>query len=674
MFYQQLRLTLFLAIFSVSVVHAQQDKDLVAEADAAYNIGAKTLALEQYQLALKINPDNVRANFMAGKSIIETIDKGTASKYLVKAYELDPNVSEDVLFLIGQSFQYGNLFDNAISYYEKHKARILENKKLKKSTSKNMIAEIDAKIAQCNNGKQFVEDPLEYSIKSLGESINTPYADYAPAISKDENLMIFTSRREGGTGIGNVDKDLQFFEDIYISEYKDNAWQPAQNIGTNINTEFHDASIGLSGDGKELFLYKDENGGDIYISLRKDDGTWKKPEPISESINSRHSENSVSISPDGQNLFFTSDRPGGKGGIDIYLSKLDKKGKWSKPTNLGAPINTVEDEDGPFIDYDGKSLYFSSRGHKGMGGHDIFVSEYDSVTNKWSEPVNIGYPINTPDDDIYFVKSGDRKFGYYASVKDGGKGEKDIYKVAIPENLQSYERLKIRKITPKPTTSVIADLQPVILQITVTDEASRKTMDALVSVKSQENDVLVNVSQLSPGVYECVFRNKTNSAYTLYVEKADFGFKNVDVQIPAMQQEEQRVNQSITLGKLQIGYRSVLRNIYFNFNQATFQPESYDELNKLEHMLRENVSYKVEIGGHTDKVGSGGYNKQLSQRRAEAVVNFLIDKGIDASRLTAVGYGEAQPLATNDDETEGREMNRRTEFAITGELTSKNQR
>lgn len=651
---------------------AQLDNDLVAEADAAYNIGAKSLALDNYQLALKENPSNVRANYMAGKSILETIDKGRASSFLIKAYELDPNISSDILLLIGQSFQFGKDFDNAIVYYKKHKERIqadaAKNKKVRKTMIKAILAEIDEKIAQCNNGKKYTNDPLEYAIKNLGEGVNTGFADYAPAVNKDENIMIFTSRREGSTGIGNVDKDLQFYEDIYISEFKDGAWQPAQNIGTNINTEFHDASIGLSGDGKELFLYKDENGGDIYVSMQKKDGTWSDPEPISSNVNSPHNENSVSISPDGQTLFFTSDRPGGKGGIDIYMSKLDKKGKWGKPANVGAPINTIADEDGPFIDYDGKTLYFSSRGHEGMGGYDIFVSEYDSAAKKWSDPVNIGYPINTPDEDIYFVKSGDRKFGYYASVKDGGAGEKDIYKVAIPENLQNYNNLKVRKTEGKPiaTINVPTELKPVVLTIYVIDELDNTPMDATIAVKSSGDNIAASINKTGEGVYVCTFNNTSEKEYTIAVEKNGYMYKNVGLTIPAISAQANQINKNVILSKLQIGFKTILRNIYFDSGKASLRSESYEELNKLERMLRENPEYQIEIGGHTDKIGSADSNKKLSQQRANTVIKYMIDKGIEASRLTAVGYGEEKPLATNDDETEGREINRRTEFEIKG--------
>ncbi len=649
--------------------YAQQDADLVAEADAAYSIGAKMLALDNYELALKANPDNLRANFMAGKCILETIDKGRASKYLLKAYQLDPNVSKDVLYLIGQAFQLGREFDNAVQYYRQYKAKLESDPATKKlKSTKGLLLDIEDRIAQCENGKKYTEDPLEYTIRNLGDGVNTDAPDYAPAINKDETMIIFTSRREGGTGIGNVDQDLLFFEDIYVSYLKDDKWQPAKNIGTLINTEFHDASIGLSGDGRQLYLYKDENGGDIYVSKMRDDSTWSRAETISDNINSKYSENSVSISPDGKTLFFTSDRPGGKGGIDIYYSQLDKKGRWGKPVNMGAPVNTPADDDGPFIDYDNKTLYFSSRAHAGMGGYDIFVSEFDSAAKKWSEPVNIGYPINTPDDDIYFVKSGDSKYGYYASVKDGGMGEKDIYKVMIPDHIQNYQGLKSRKIEgKKPEVPVIAAAatKPVTLRIRVLNEKN-VPLNGKLSVKSKAADTEVGVKLVSPGIYQCTFTNGTAQDYLVAVESEGYMFKNVDVTVPGVQAQEQTVHQDVTLSKLEVGFQVVLRNIYFEFDKAAFKTESYTELNRLERMMKENAGLRVEISGHTDFVGDDAYNKQLSQRRATAVVNYLIKKGIDASRLVGHGYGEEKPLASNDDEREGRELNRRTEFKILG--------
>ncbi len=650
-------------VISMGVVYAQIDADLVAEADAAYNIGAKALALETYELALKANTSNIRANFMAGKCILETIDKGRASKYLLKAYEMDSKVSDDILFLIGESYHLGFKFDEAIDYYQKYLAQ---------TTNANAIAKTKRRIQECENARKFTNDPNAYKSENAGAGVNTIHPEYGVAVNKDETMMVFTSRRDGSTGIGNVDKDLQYFEDIYISFFRDGKWQPAKNMGTTINTEYHDASIGLSPDGKTLFLYKDENGGDIYVSEMKKDSSWSEPHPISDQINSPYNENSVSISPDGSTMFFTSDRPGGLGGIDVWISRADKKGKWGPPSNLGEPVNTAGNEDGPFMDYDGKTLYFSSNAHEGMGGYDVFITEYDSTAQKWKDPINVGYPISTPDNDIYFVKSGNSKYGYYASVKDDGMGEKDIYKVLLPEDKHTYEQLKSKPI--KLDSQVVAkDIQKEVkapktyavkLQIRVLNDSKKAVTVNSIIVKGKQDDVVVGIKKIANGVYQCTFTNTTEQEYVVAIEQDGYMFENMELTIPPAGPKEQLIKKDVGLRKLNVGFVSVLTHIYFDFNKATFKMESYKEMNKLARLMKENPAYRVEISGHTDNVGSAPYNMKLSHKRAMAVVNYLISRGIDASRLTGQGYGEEKPMASNDDEKEGRELNRRTEFRI----------
>lgn len=674
-FYKYLWL-LAISLLAQTSIQAQADTDLVAEGDAAYNIGGKMLALETYELALKANPNNVRANFMAGKCILETIDKGRASQYLIKAYELDPKVSDDIVYLIAESYHLGFKFDDAIEYYQKYRQALLDNPAKKTLTStKNALAKVEKRVHECENAKKFTADPNRYQSSNVGDGINTVYPEYGVAVNKDETIMVFTSRREGSTGVGNVDKDLQYFEDIYVSHFKDGKWETAQNIGSSINTEYHDASIGLSADGKTLFLYKDENGGDIYTSEMRDDSTWSDPKPIGDEINSPYHENSVSIAPDGKTLFFTSDRPGGQGGIDIYLSKLDKKGRWGKAQNLGGPINTAENEDGPFMDYDNRTLYFSSNAHEGMGGYDVFVSELDSVAMTWKEPVNIGYPINTPDDDIYFVKSGNSKYGYYASVKDDGMGEKDIYKVMLPENMRTYDQLK-NKPVPAPKDTVVAavdipavkntetKLQPVTLRLRILNESGKAVSANTVTVKGKDDGMVAGIKKMANGVYQCTFDNGSPQDYVVSVEQNGYMFENIELTIPEMQAKPQTVKKDVRLQKLHVGFATVLKNIYFDFNKATFKMASYSELNNLARLMKQNGSYRIEIAGHTDNVGSDKYNLKLSHRRSMAVVNYLISRNVDASRVVAQGYGEAKPMASNDDEKDGRELNRRTEFVI----------
>jgi outer membrane protein OmpA-like peptidoglycan-associated protein len=253
-------------------------------------------------------------------------------------------------------------------------------------------------------------------------------------------------------------------------------------------------------------------------------------------------------------------------------------------------------------------------------------------------------------------------------VKDGGMGEKDIYKVLIPENVQNYKGLKSRKIEgKKPEVPVVAlDLKPVILRVRVLNEKG-EVMNAKLSVKSRENDTEVGSKQMATGIYQSSLSNGSAQDYIVSIEAEGYMFRNVDITVPAMQGQEQLIQKDIGMARLEIGFQAILRNIYFEFDKAVFRTESYTELNRLERMLKENPAFRIEISGHTDFIGADEYNKDLSHRRATAVVNYLIRKGIDASRLTAHGYGEEKPLATNDDEREGRELNRRTEFRVLGD-------
>src|SRR5690606_31672895 len=223
---------------------------------------------------------------------------------------------------------------------------------------------------------------------------------------------------------------------IFIARKVDGKWQPAKNIGSPVNTPYHNSNSALSADGNTLFLYSDEGNGDLYFT-ELNNGVWTEPMPLPGIINSSFEEKSITISKDEKTVYFSSNRPGGYGGLDLYKATKDAKGEWSNVKNLGPKINSPEDDDAPFIDYDGVTLYFSSMGRKGMGGFDIFKSVYDPMTNEWSEPENLGYPINTPDDDVYFVTSKDSKRAYYSSVREDGIGYTDIYMITIPEGLKN---------------------------------------------------------------------------------------------------------------------------------------------------------------------------------------------------------------------------------------------
>jgi outer membrane protein OmpA-like peptidoglycan-associated protein len=525
---------------------------------------------------------------------------------------------------------------------------------------------VDRRIYECENGIQFITYPEGYSIVNIGNRVNSEWHDFAPVVNEDETMLIFTTRRK----IGNLNPDVHTdnfpFEDIFIATRQDSTWSEASNIGGVINTLFHDSNIALSADGKELYLYKDIEDGtsDIFVSELRSDSVWSSPKSIGENINSEFSEKSLSISTKSDVVFYSSDRPGGQGELDLYYSLKDEQGKWGLAVNLGSTINTEYDEDSPFIDYDGKTLYFSSRGGMGMGGYDIFKTEYDSASGDWTPIVNLGYPINTPDDDIYFVGTKGGKRGYFASVREDGMGYTDIYMVSVPYvDINTQERLGPKNYLRKNLEDE-GGLKAVNLAVNVNDYDDNTALDATLQLRRISDNVVFNVAKLSTGKFNVKVIHPEEAEYLLTMEKEGYLFKNVTITLPGSTKEPQLMTRTFELNKLRVGLSSILRNIYFDFDKYTLKQESYTELNKLERLLLESPNMRVEIAGHTDFVGSGQYNNQLSVKRASSVVNFLINKGITPTRLETKGYGKTRPIASNDDEIDGRELNRRVEFKI----------
>lgn len=646
---------------------------------------ALTQALEMYKLAADADPNSVKANYLTGDTYLQTTEKAKATQYLLRAYQLDSDYKFDMLYKIAQSYQYGYEFDNAIEYYNKYKQKLESNTGYNGSDLKPMN-EVVRRIDECNTGKKLMADPVNYSIKNAGTAINSMALDYAPVVNADETIMIFTSRRgpDQGNLNENVFDDNFYYEDIFISRKSGGEWQPAENIGPVVNTKYHDSNFGFSPDGKTLYIYSDEGNGDIYFTNNLSEDTWSEPIALSDNINSSgYNEKSVSQTADGNTLFFASNRPGGFGGFDIYYSTKNKKGEWGPSKNIGNVINTEGDEDGTFITFDGKTLYFSSTGHNGMGGFDIFKSEYDSASSQWSNPENLGYPLNTPDDDIYFVMTKDGKTGYYATVREEGMGYNDIYRVKIggaeddsdkklesktanvdegeeKEKEQIVEKVEVKE-TPeeKPTTGA-----PVKLMVRVLDAGNGQPIDANVKLKGQEDNINVPAESKDNGIYTYVIVREEPTNFMLSAEKQGYIFANKRISIPASTAEEQVVRQTLRLSKPEVGTSKTLRNIFFEFGKATFTTESYEELNKMVSFMEANPQVNVEIAGHTDNVGAASFNKKLSQLRANKVVDYLTDKGIDRRRLNATGYGEERPIVSNDDEVMGREINRRVEFIV----------
>ncbi len=623
-----------------------------------------------YKKANEINPNNADLNYKIGFCLIwMPAGKFEALHYFEKAYQLKSTVAPDIQYYLGRGYHLDQQWEKAMAAYKAY-IPLLDQKK--SDDNKVLIADVNKKVEECAMGLELSKHPERVFIDNLGCQVNSKYPDYGPLISTDESVMIFTSRRDNTTGGGKAESG-EYNEDLYLSTCKEagGAWGPPLNLGKPINTEEHDATAGLSPDGTTLYIYRftPRDGGDIWECHQSGD-TWTKPERMNKNINSDAHESTVSLSYDGKTLYFVSDRKGGMGGKDIYLSRLDAKGKWGPAENLGAPINTMYSEEGVFIHPDGKTMYFSSQGHKTIGGYDLFKSTL--VDGKWTEPVNMGYPVNGPDDDVFFVISGSERHGYYASKKSEGCGEKDLYKITFlgpekPFAMNAEDNLlasvaspiKARVIAPP---IAIKSAALTILKGVITDALTGKPLEATIElVDNQRNEVIASFkSNSASGKYLVTLPAGKNYGIAVKAENYLFHSENFDIPNAAAFQE---VTKDIALNNLAVGTKIVLRNIFFDFDKSTLRSESTNELERLTKLLTDVPTLKIEISGHTDNKGSAEYNQKLSESRAKAVVDYLVSKGITSDRLQYKGYGLTQPMAGNETD-EGRQLNRRTEFKV----------
>lgn len=436
-------------------------------------------ALEYYQKANNFNPNNSTLNFKIGVCLLNSSDKAEALSYFLKAQNLKPNVDIKIEFAIAQSYQYSLMFDSAIVHYNLFKQTYNE---ADKST---ILKQIDKRISECENGKILVQNPIKINIENVS-NINSKYSDYAPLITSDEKLMIFTSRREGSTG-GEIDpNELEYYEDIYQTSKTDNGWSTPEKIKGNVNTSSHDASVGLSFDGQLLFIYRGLiNGGDLY-EYTFQNNEWQQPKQLNK-INTEFHETSACITDDKNTLYIVSDRQDKTFGMrDIFVSHLLENGEWSEPENLGESINTPYDEEGVSVSKDGNTLYFSSTGHNTMGGFDLFKSV--KKDDKWTTPENLGYPLNSPDNEMYcqVFETDNNLHGYFSSTRKDGVGSIDIYSFTIPKEETALKSSKDTTDNPDNYKLPINNNEPSNIFANVTD--STKTEKIINTTETQNTD------------------------------------------------------------------------------------------------------------------------------------------------------------------------------------------
>lgn len=500
--------------------------------DADYNG-----ALRIYRDIYENNPNDAKICYLMGKTHVQLQNMDDAITFLTKAQKLKCD-EKDIAFLLGQAYQFLGNLDSAIVEYHAYKT-LLSPGQLKN----NPVVDL---LSQTETAKYLMANPVNAKIKNLGLEINSDFDDGMPSVTADGKTLIFTSRRPDTKG-GGIDPNTGlYYDDIYMSTWNDekNKWNEAENDLGDLNTTGHDACLSISPDGSTIFVYRNipkiTGSGDIFYSVKRPDGKWTNPKTIGKPVNSSFYEGSCCLAPDGSALYFVSERNGGYGNADIWRSKKIGKNLWAKPENLGPVINTEEDELSVFMHPDGKTLFFSSRGHKTMGGYDIFMTQM-KPDSSWTEPVNLGYPINSTKDDLSFTIAADGKKAYISSRKDGGYGGADIYEI----DLTNYT-FPI-KIQGQETVST-SDTKLSILKGSVIESSAAQQLEADITVKDVSTGKETKITSDENGDYFVTLAGDKD--YEITVEKAGYKKYNEKVTLPYDKEKTYTLVKLIVLEKI----------------------------------------------------------------------------------------------------------------------------
>jgi OOP family OmpA-OmpF porin len=541
----------------------------------------------------------------------------------------DPKRQKSFYFELGDNYLRQGNYQKALDFLNGYlDAEMLNKAKMDQAQLWKRNAEF---------GLRNKKNDMGFKPEPLNDSVNRFVMQYFPVLTADEQEIIFTRR----LGTGQEDD-----EDLVVASRKSNGeWGAPVSISKNINSQFNEGTCTISADGRQLIFTscigrKGYGNCDLFESRRIGE-EWTVPVNMGAQINSAGWESQPSLSADGRVIYFVSDRRGGLGNRDLYFSYQLDDGKWTKAENLGPSINTPYDEISPFIHANGKTLYFASTGRPGFGGYDIFKTEKEN--SQWSEPSNFGSPVNNHEDQFSLFITADGEHGYYSHEEGFQQNATKIYQISVPEELR-----------PKFKSNVVKGV--------VRDRLTRKPLKSRVELYDIQKNELVSVvnSDSITGAYLMVLTQ--GSDYGLYVSAKDYLFKSLNFNY-----ENEAVSRPVVidmeLDKVSTGATAVLNNIFFDTDKYDLKERSVTELDKVVRFLSDNPAVKVEIGGHTDNVGTAAYNLQLSQKRAQSVADYLIKKGLDAKRIKQIGYGSQKPIKPNDSDS-NRQANRRIEFKI----------
>jgi len=620
-------------------------------------------AVFYYQKAQSFNPNNAELNYKIGSCMLFTHNKENAFSYLKKAASLSNDFPNDFLFYKGMCLQLDGEFGKAIEQFE-----LFRNSAKKKELE---LFEMLAKkyIKECNSSVDVLSQTHRIWVDNL--SLNTEYDDWSPCLSADGDLLIFTSNRPNENPANNIGV---YDQDIYYSNKKSRKFKSIFPL-SDLNSSSDDVSGGLSYDGQRLLIFKEEDGNtDVYES-ELNGKYWgevnRKMGKKSRGGNTDKNETFASFDPPDIKVYYITDG-GHSGNKNIYFSGVMNRERniWGKGQSAGV-VNTKFQEGSVYIHPDGKTMYFSSKGHNTLGGYDIFVSHVDDLGH-WGKPINLGYPINTPYDDLFYSATASGRYAFIASNRAGGKGGLDIYKVTYwgadkPMTADFEDQLMASIASPVSDNSVA---EPITVEEKSLTVFKGKILDAITK-NSIAADIEITINSTGE-VYTSLKSNSSTGKfllslpagknYGISVAAEGYLFHSENFNLPKGDGFN-LVNKDIELKNIKVGSNIALRNVFFNSGKWDVKSDSYAELDRLVALLSDIPSLKIEISGHTDNVGSVSFNELLSQRRADAVVNYLVGKGVDKKRLSAKGYGQSKPVDSNNT-AEGRALNRRTEFEI----------
>ena len=588
------------------------------------------LAIDELNKAAVLDSNFIAAFQQLGDNYRKTGNYYKAIINYNKVIKLDPDFYPPTYFSLAESELNTGDYTNSTLHFKKY---------LKfPGISATSVEKAMKYLVDCRFSLEALKNPVPFKPLNIGPAINSVEDEYLPAITADEETIIFTRQAFRN-------------EDFYTSKKQNNEWSNATYLSRNINTpNNNEGAQSISPDGKYLFFTAcnrpDALGRcDIYLAKREGND-WSEPFNIGEPINTSGWESQPSISADGRTLYFISSRKGGYGGYDIWSSELNDDQSWTVPVNLGPNINTKYDETSPFIHSDNESLYFSSDGWPGFGNKDLFLSRKIKITEnktEWSKPENLGFPINTSTEESGLSVSHNGNTAYFSSKQKDGFGKLDIYYFELPVNLKPKSVSYIKgKVFDQ------SDKQELKAHILIND---------LISGKSVYDDF----TDIEDGIFMASLVNGKN--YGLTAKKEGYLFYSHNFLLNNLKNNEPFIIE-IPLQRIEIGKMVILNNIFFNSNEFNLLPESKSELKQLILFLKENPTVSIEIGGHTDNIGDDESNLSLSKNRAKTVFEFLINNNIPANKLSFKGYGETQPISFENTEN-GRKMNRRTEFKIT---------